>query len=246
MGWLFLHVLFSEPKPKACHPEEETAKNQDWSQLGAFLPQVCSCYSTFQSPNRPMCFFQPTVLTWPSVLLRFQLDHARSNLIWNLKTREELRDALEGEMRAFSVDRELGSANVISWNHQEFEVCAQLAVKAVRWVYVRSAFINVRVLCAAGEIRVPFRWDKDRGLLPAAAARGGRKRRNECHQEIVRPQHSHPTSCTDRICLHWTLNDDSFSSISLLSDTSSSTNSTIAFCLHPKLRWSACACRLSL
>lgn len=26
-------------------------------------------------------------------------------------------------MRAFSVDRELGSANVISWNHQEFEVC---------------------------------------------------------------------------------------------------------------------------
>eukprot|EP00064_Thunnus_orientalis_P007154 superscaffoldBa00000780_g7173 len=51
-----------------------------------------------------------------------QLDHARSNLIWNLKTREELRDALEGEMRAFGVDRELGNATVISWNHQEFEV----------------------------------------------------------------------------------------------------------------------------
>lgn len=56
------------------------------------------------------------------VVQRFQLDHAQSNLIWNLKTREELRDALEAEMRAFSVDRELGSANVISWNHQEFEV----------------------------------------------------------------------------------------------------------------------------
>ncbi|KAG7262176.1 hypothetical protein CRUP_034712 [Coryphaenoides rupestris] len=52
----------------------------------------------------------------------FQVDHARSNLIWNLKTREELREGLEGEMRAFSVDRELGSASVISWNHQEFEV----------------------------------------------------------------------------------------------------------------------------
>ncbi|MEQ2210354.1 hypothetical protein XENOCAPTIV_012317, partial [Xenoophorus captivus] len=50
------------------------------------------------------------------------LDHACSNLIWNLKTREELRDALEGEMRAFGVDRELGNATVISWNHQEFEV----------------------------------------------------------------------------------------------------------------------------
>ena len=62
---------------------------------------------------------------YPS-LLRFQMDHACSNLIWNLKTREELRDALEGEMRALSVDRELGSATVISWNHQEFEVSAWL------------------------------------------------------------------------------------------------------------------------
>lgn len=73
---------------------------------------------------KPFC--QPAILTCSSVFSRFQLDHARSNLIWNLKTREELRDALEGEMRAFSVDRELGSATVISWNHQEFEVCAQL------------------------------------------------------------------------------------------------------------------------
>lgn len=53
---------------------------------------------------------------------RFVQDHARSNLIWNFKTREELRDTLESEMRAFNIDRELGSANVISWNHQEFEV----------------------------------------------------------------------------------------------------------------------------
>ncbi|XP_056440183.1 dnaJ homolog subfamily C member 13-like [Gadus chalcogrammus] len=59
---------------------------------------------------------------WELFYYKFQLDHARSNLIWNLKTREELRDGLEGEMRAFSVDRELGSASVISWNHQEFEV----------------------------------------------------------------------------------------------------------------------------
>ncbi|XP_072547287.1 dnaJ homolog subfamily C member 13 isoform X3 [Salminus brasiliensis] len=59
---------------------------------------------------------------WELFYYKFQLDHARSNLIWNLKTREELRDALEGEMRSFSVDRELGSASVISWNHQEFEV----------------------------------------------------------------------------------------------------------------------------
>ncbi|MGH0172786.1 UNVERIFIED_CONTAM: hypothetical protein FKN15_063892 [Acipenser sinensis] len=59
---------------------------------------------------------------WELFYYRFQIDHARSNLIWNYKTREELRDALEGEMRAFNIDRELGSASVISWNHQEFEV----------------------------------------------------------------------------------------------------------------------------
>lgn len=53
---------------------------------------------------------------------RFLQDHARSNLIWNFKTREELRDTLESEMRAFNIDRELGSASVILWNHQEFEV----------------------------------------------------------------------------------------------------------------------------
>ncbi|XP_041101155.1 dnaJ homolog subfamily C member 13-like [Polyodon spathula] len=59
---------------------------------------------------------------WELFYYRFQVDHARSNLIWNYKTREELRDALEGEMRAFNIDRELGSASIISWNHQEFEV----------------------------------------------------------------------------------------------------------------------------
>ncbi|XP_030062368.1 dnaJ homolog subfamily C member 13 isoform X1 [Microcaecilia unicolor] len=59
---------------------------------------------------------------WDLFYYKFHQDHARSNLIWNFKTREELRDNLEAEMRAFNIDRELGSANVISWNHQEFEV----------------------------------------------------------------------------------------------------------------------------
>ncbi|XP_058039930.1 dnaJ homolog subfamily C member 13 isoform X5 [Ahaetulla prasina] len=59
---------------------------------------------------------------WDLFYYRFLQDHARSNLIWNFKTREELRDSLETEMRAFQIDRELGSTNVISWNHHEFEV----------------------------------------------------------------------------------------------------------------------------
>ena len=38
------------------------------------------------------------------------------------QTREELRSALEEEIRAFNVDRDLSSSCVISWNHSEFEV----------------------------------------------------------------------------------------------------------------------------
>lgn len=59
---------------------------------------------------------------WSLFYYQFSRDHAQPNLIWNYKTREELRDALENEMRAFNVDRELGSNHVIAWNHQEFEV----------------------------------------------------------------------------------------------------------------------------
>ncbi|GAB1606314.1 dnaJ homolog subfamily C member 13-like isoform X2 [Argonauta hians] len=59
---------------------------------------------------------------WLLFYYHFNHDHARPNLIWNYKTREELREALENEMRSFNVDRELGSNHVIAWNHQEFEV----------------------------------------------------------------------------------------------------------------------------
>lgn len=41
-------------------------------------------------------------------------------------------------------------------------------------------------LFVTGEIWVPFRWDKNWGLLLATAAWGGWKRRIECYQEIVR------------------------------------------------------------
>ena len=45
------------------------------------------------------------------------------NSLWPLlQTREELRNALEEEIRGFNVDKDLSSNHVISWNHQEFEV----------------------------------------------------------------------------------------------------------------------------
>ncbi|KAK3083199.1 hypothetical protein FSP39_016526 [Pinctada imbricata] len=59
---------------------------------------------------------------WQLFYYQFNRDHAKPNLIWNYKTREEVREALENEMRAFNVDRELGANCVVGWNHQEFEV----------------------------------------------------------------------------------------------------------------------------
>jgi hypothetical protein len=51
-------------------------------------------------------------------------DHSRTDLIWNHRTREELREGLESEMRAFNIDKELGGTQAleVSWNYVEFEV----------------------------------------------------------------------------------------------------------------------------
>ncbi|XP_045611089.2 dnaJ homolog subfamily C member 13 isoform X2 [Procambarus clarkii] len=59
---------------------------------------------------------------WPLFYFKFNQDHSLPNLIWNYKTREELRVALEAEMRAFNEDRDVRGAMVIAWNHHEFEV----------------------------------------------------------------------------------------------------------------------------
>jgi hypothetical protein len=53
---------------------------------------------------------------------QFYGDHARADLIWNFKTREELREAIESELRAFTADKDLRGDLTISWNHTEFEL----------------------------------------------------------------------------------------------------------------------------
>ncbi|KAJ0173970.1 hypothetical protein K1T71_010116 [Dendrolimus kikuchii] len=69
---------------------------------------------------------------WPLFYYQFQKDHALPNLIWNHTTREELRNALENELRAFTSDREVAGTTLTSWNHAELEVhyqCLQNEVK---------------------------------------------------------------------------------------------------------------------
>ncbi|KAF5295196.1 hypothetical protein FQA39_LY13201 [Lamprigera yunnana] len=69
---------------------------------------------------------------WAYFYWRFNLDHALPNLIWNHKTREELRCALENEVRIFQSDRELSSSALIAWNHQEFELHYQCLADEVK------------------------------------------------------------------------------------------------------------------
>ncbi|XWS26905.1 hypothetical protein CRYUN_Cryun26dG0070200 [Craigia yunnanensis] len=76
---------------------------------------------------------------WPEFWRAFSLDHNRADLIWNERTRQELREALQGEVHKLDVEKERtedivpGGATVesmsgqdsvprISWNYSEFSV----------------------------------------------------------------------------------------------------------------------------
>lgn len=62
---------------------------------------------------------------WRLFYQKFAMDHARPTLIWNNKTRDELRETIENEIRNFNIDKDLGHGFLISWNHHEFEVLYQ-------------------------------------------------------------------------------------------------------------------------
>ncbi|XP_044264022.1 dnaJ homolog subfamily C member 13 [Tribolium madens] len=69
---------------------------------------------------------------WLLFYWKFNQDHAIPNLIWNHKTREELRSALDNEVRTFASDRELAGSALVAWNHQEFELHYQCLADEVK------------------------------------------------------------------------------------------------------------------
>ncbi|CAM4760310.1 unnamed protein product [Rotaria magnacalcarata] len=80
-----------------------------------------------------------TEKNWRLFYQRFAMDHARPTLIWNNKTRDELRETIENEIRNFNIDKDLGHGHLISWNHNEFEVSYQCLNDEIRIgsVYLR-------------------------------------------------------------------------------------------------------------
>ncbi|CAH9079869.1 unnamed protein product [Cuscuta europaea] len=88
------------------------------------------------------------LLNWPEFWRAFSLDHNRADLIWNERTRQELREALQSEVHNLDVEKERTddiipggaapeSMNVqdcvpqISWNYTEFSVRYHSLLKEV-------------------------------------------------------------------------------------------------------------------
>lgn len=60
---------------------------------------------------------------WKLFCYQFSRDHAKADLIWNEKTREEFRAAIENEFRALRQEMDLiEKGTLVSWNHSEFLV----------------------------------------------------------------------------------------------------------------------------
>ncbi|CAF4208185.1 unnamed protein product [Rotaria sp. Silwood2] len=84
---------------------------------------------------------------WRLFYQKFAMDHARPTLIWNNKTRDELRETIENEIRNFNIDKDLGHGHLISWNHNEFEVLYQCLNDEIK---IGSVYL--RLLLEQGEL----------------------------------------------------------------------------------------------
>lgn len=65
-----------------------------------------------------------TSTNWKMFAYQFGQDHAKADLIWNQKTREEFRKGIEDEMRLLQHEQDLiqQKDTLVSWNHTEFSV----------------------------------------------------------------------------------------------------------------------------
>lgn len=88
-----------------------------------------------------------TEKNWKLFYQKFARDHARATLIWNNKTRDELRETIDTEIRNFNIDKDLGLGHTIAWNHKEFEVLYQCLNDEIK---IGSVYL--RLLLEQGEL----------------------------------------------------------------------------------------------
>ncbi|XP_071822188.1 dnaJ homolog subfamily C member 13-like isoform X2 [Apostichopus japonicus] len=121
-------MIHTRDNLKMAQDQSGTQKSLQWHQIENVLVHWRERVGLKKkAPDKPIVLRKrrqriKSEANWELFYHRFSMDHAKPNLIWNYKTREELRQCLENELRAFLVDRELGASHVIAWNHEEFVV----------------------------------------------------------------------------------------------------------------------------
>lgn len=101
---------------------------------------------------------------WDMFYYQFYQDHWKPDLIWNLKTREELKAVIENELRLFTTDRELAAKDaLISWNYFEFEVSYKSLADEIRIgdYFLRLLLEDSENLINKIHIRSPFHFLSD-------------------------------------------------------------------------------------
>ncbi|XP_044464758.1 dnaJ homolog subfamily C GRV2-like isoform X2 [Mangifera indica] len=119
-------------EPKASSLVDSDANVVDFQNTGLPAPAQVVLENTPVGSGR-------LLLNWSEFWRAFSLDHNRADLIWNERTRQELREALQAEVHKLDVEKERsedivpGGATVeimtgqdsvpqISWNYSEFSV----------------------------------------------------------------------------------------------------------------------------
>lgn len=101
---------------------------------------------------------------WDMFYYQFYQDHAKPDLIWNLKTREELKSVIENELRLFLTDRELAAKDaLISWNYYEFEVSYKSLADEIKIgdYFLRLLLEDSGNLITKIQIRSPYHFLSD-------------------------------------------------------------------------------------
>ncbi|KAG8635782.1 hypothetical protein MANES_16G064500v8 [Manihot esculenta] len=119
-------------EPDVCNSVDSDTHVADFQNTGLLAPAQVVVEKTPVGSGRLLC-------NWHEFWRAFSLDHNRPDLIWNERTRQELREALQAEVHKLDVEKErtedivpggtiietmTGQDSVpqISWNYSEFNV----------------------------------------------------------------------------------------------------------------------------
>ncbi|XP_075509784.1 dnaJ homolog subfamily C GRV2-like isoform X2 [Primulina tabacum] len=90
------------------------------------------------------------LLNWPDFWRAFGLDHNRADLIWNERTRQELREALQAEVHKLDLEKER-TEDIVPGGRSEESISEQECLPQISWNYTE---FSVRYPSLAKEVCV--------------------------------------------------------------------------------------------